>query len=71
MTVRQKIRHKLELGHYEEVDDICICRIERVVPREDVYQVHSDNHKYKFSKFYYDIDRAISKFLEIKYKLKK
>ena len=71
MTVRQKIRRKLELGQYEEVDDVCIFCIERQVPREHVYQVHSDNYKYKFSKLYYDIDKAIGKFLEIKYKLRK
>ena len=71
MTVRQKIRRKLELGQYEEVDDVCICCIERQVPREHVYQVHYDNYKNKFSKLYYDIDKAIGKFLEIKYKLRK
>ena len=71
MTVRQTLRQKLELGQHEEVDEVCICCIERQVPREDVYQVHSDNHKYKFSRLYYDIDKAVGKFLEIKYKLKK
>tara|TARA_B100000745_G_C19887885_1_gene296723 strand:+ start:201 stop:416 length:216 start_codon:yes stop_codon:yes gene_type:complete len=71
MTVRQKIRRKLELGQYEEINDVCICCIERQIPKEHVYQVHSDNYKYKFSKLYYNIDKAIGKFLEIKYKLRK
>jgi len=70
MTVRQTLRQKLELGQHEEINEVCICCIERQVPREDVYQVHSDNHKHRFSKLYYDIDKAIGKFLEIKYKLR-
>lgn len=64
--------------HYNEVlldgcaieyKDISLCKIndyyDRAIKKE-LYQVHSDNRKFKFSMLYKDPSIAVEKFLEIK-----
>lgn len=64
--------------HYNEVlldgctieyKDISLCKIsdyyDRAIKKE-LYQVHSDNRKFKFSMLYQDPSIAVEKFLEIK-----
>jgi|TARA_R100000008_G_C3425515_1_gene87040 hypothetical protein len=67
--------------HYSEVlldgcsiecNDLSLCRINNHYTRTvktDLYQVHSDNRKAKFSMMYKSPFDAIDKFLEIKGKI--
>ena len=56
-----------------EYKDISLCKIndyyDRVI-RKELYQVHSDNRKAKFSMMYKNSQEAVDKFLEIKGKVK-
>jgi hypothetical protein len=56
-----------------EYKDISLCKIndyyDRII-RKELYQVHSDNRKAKFSMMYKNPHEAVDKFLEIKGKVK-
>jgi len=67
----KKIKMRLSRGGYMSFRGVTICPIKRNMPKQIVYQVHSDNPKTRFSKLYKDIDEAIQKFLQIKKKVRR
>jgi hypothetical protein len=67
--MKQHYREVLLDGCAIEYKDISICKINNYhsrIVKKDLYQVHSDNRKAKFSMMYKSPIDAIDKFLEIK-----
>ena len=68
----ENLREKLINGRYESYKGLSICLINRFIKmdfRGIKYQVHSDG-RIKFSELYSDIEEAISKYFEIRRKLR-
>jgi len=70
-SYREKLRGILNSGMYEECNSLSICCINDFYDlRSGIkYQVHCEDSRYKFSRFYANCNDAISKFLDIKHKL--
>ncbi len=71
-THRENLREKLTNGRHESYKGLSICLINRFVKmdfRGIKYQVHSDG-RIKFSQLYSDVEEAISKYFEIRRKLR-
>ena len=71
-SYRQRIKDRIENGRYEEHKGLSICKINDFYPLMNgkiKYQVHSDG-RIKFSELYSDIEEAISKYFEIRRKLR-
>jgi hypothetical protein len=71
-THRENLRERLINGRYESYKGLSICLINRFIKmdfRGIKYQVHSDG-RIKFSELYSDIEEAISKYFEIRRKLR-
>tara|TARA_R110002110_G_scaffold37253_8_gene123279 strand:- start:441 stop:668 length:228 start_codon:yes stop_codon:yes gene_type:complete len=68
-SYRQRIKHRIQNGKYEEHKGLSICKINDFYPLMSgkiMYQVHS----YFFSQLYGDVEEALSKFFEIRRKIK-
>lgn len=70
MTHRDRIRNKLYKGGYEDYKSLSISAINRGIVRNIVYQVHCESGRHKFSELYEDIEEAISKYFELRKKLR-
>jgi len=70
MTHRDRIRSKLDKGGYEDYKSLSISVIKRSVIRNTLYQVHCESGRHKFSELYEDIEEAISKYFQLRKKLR-
>jgi len=68
-SYRQRIKNRIQNGHYEEYKGLSICTINDFYPLMNGkirYQVHS----YFFSQLYENIEDALDKFFEIRRKIR-
>ena len=68
-SYRQRVKHQIQNSRFEEHKGLSICKINDFYPLMSgkiMYQVHS----YFFSQLYGDVEEALSKFFEIRRKIK-
>lgn len=64
------IKELLEEGVSFDYKRVCLSQMKRLFGRKVSYQVYSDNSKHKFVGEFKSSEEAVSKFLELKRKIK-